>query len=431
VNTTRFKVVGYAASAFFVGMAGGVYAYYLTFLNPVGSFAILGSVVIVLAALTGGKGTLYGPVVGAFIVQLVSEAATVYGGGTQTRVLLFGAALVAVVLFMPAGLLPTVEAAWRKRHPVEVEFTDQAGALQRGSGRRPATTQQRERALDDVAETVADDDLTQGEPLLEVRGASKRFGGLVAVDNASLTVRKGSVTGLIGPNGSGKTTLFNLITGGMSADSGEIYLQGDRIDRMPPWQRGHLGLGRTFQVTRLFKDMTVQENVVAPLPDSRWRTMFADSVSGQEAARAGELLDIVGLRRFAGERAGALSYGQQKLVELAQVLMLEPRLILLDEPAGGVNPSLLGRLTEVIRELNGRGITFLVVEHNLPLVLSLCDPVVVFSRGRPIAEGPPAIIREDPVVLDAYLGDDWRPAPVDPGATPSNGIPLAVHREGH
>jgi len=157
--------------------------------------------------------------------------------------------------------------------------------------------------------------------------------------------------------------------------------------------------------------MTVQQNVVAPLPDSRWRTMFADAVSGHEAARAGELLDIVGLRRFAGERAGDLSYGQQKLVELAQVLMLEPQLILLDEPAGGVNPSLLGRLTEVIHELNERGITFLVVEHNIPLVLELCDPVVVFSRGRSIAEGPPGTIREDPVVLDAYLGDDWRPVP--------------------
>jgi len=420
VNTTRFKIVGYGASAFFIGVAGGVYAYYLTFLNPVGSFAILGSVVIVLAALTGGKGTLYGPVVGAFLVQLTSEAATVYGGGSQTRVLLFGSALVAVVLFMPAGLLPTIEARWRRRHPVTIEYTDQAGAL----GHGPATT--RERALADVA--VQADGQSQGDVLLEVRGVSKRFGGLVAVDNANLTVRKGSITALIGPNGSGKTTLFNLITGGMTADSGEIYFDGQRIDRMKPWERGHLGLGRTFQVTRLFKDMTVQENVVAPLPDSRWRTMFADAVSGHEAARARELLDIVGLGRFAGERAGALSYGQQKLVELAQVLMLEPRLILLDEPAGGVNPSLLGRLTGVIRELNERGISFLVVEHNIPLVLELCDPVVVFSRGTPIAEGPPGMIREDPVVLDAYLGDDWRPAPVDDAA---KAVRASTHRGVH
>ncbi|MDT5037043.1 MAG: branched-chain amino acid transport system ATP-binding protein livM [Micromonosporaceae bacterium] len=408
VNTTRFKILGYGASAFFVGMAGGVYAYYLTFLNPVGSFAILGSVLIVLAALAGGRGTLYGPVVGAFAVGLLNEAATVYGGGSQSRVLLFGAALVGVVLFLPAGLLPTVEALWRRRHPVGGQHTDPAGALDGGPVARPPATA-RERVPAGAAAPLVD-----GEILLDIRGVSKRFGGVVAVDNAHLTVRKGSITALIGPNGSGKTTLFNLVTGGMTADSGEIRLHGRRIDRLPPWRRGHLGLGRTFQVTRLFQEMTVRENVVAPLPDSRWRTMFADAVGGHEAARARELLDVVGLGRFADVRAGALSYGQQKLVELAQVLMLEPTLILLDEPAGGVNPSLLERITGVIREVNRRGVTFLIVEHNIPLVVELCDPVVVFSRGRSIAQGPPAAIREDPVVLDAYLGDDWRPVRVEP-----------------
>jgi len=250
-----------------------------------------------------------------------------------------------------------------------------------------------------------------GDVLLDVRGVSKRFGGISAVSEADLVVRRGTITALIGPNGSGKTTLFNLITGGMPADSGEIYFDGERIDQLRPWKRAHLGIGRTYQVTRLFKEMTVRENVVAPLPDSRWRTMLADGVSGHEADRAKELLDIVGMGHFADQKAKDLSYGQQKLVELAQVLMLEPKLILLDEPAGGVNPSLLGRLTEVIRELNDRGVSFLVVEHNIPMVLGLCDPVVVFSRGAAIAEGPPATIREDPVVLDAYLGDDWRPAP--------------------
>ncbi|MBC6461145.1 ABC transporter permease subunit [Actinomadura sp. HBU206391] len=414
VNTTRFKIVAYAASAFPIGVAGGVYAYYLTYINPVGSFAILGSVTIVLATLTGGRGTLYGPVLGAFIVNLVSEAATVYGGGTQSRVLLFGAALMLVVLFLPKGILPTVEAWWRRRHPEEVEYTDQAGALSRG----PMTTRERVRpevvsaGVRDEAKAGAGDD----KPLLDVRGVSKRFGGLTAVDGADLTVRPGTITALIGPNGSGKTTLFNLITGGMTADSGEIWFDGKRVDAMSPWKRGHLGLGRTYQVTRLFKDMTVQENVVAPLPDSRWRTMFAGAVHGHEAERARDLLDIVGLGRMAGQPAGSLSYGQQKLVELAQVLMLQPKLILLDEPAGGVNPSLLGRLTEVIRELNASGVTFLIVEHNIPLVLELCDPVVVFSHGAPIAEGPPARIREDPLVLDAYLGDDWRPAAADPPA---------------
>jgi branched-chain amino acid transport system permease protein len=404
VNTTRFKVLAYAASSFFIGVAGGVYAYFITFLNPLGAFAILGSVMIVLSALVGGRGTLYGPLVGAFIVQFINEEATVFGGGTGTRVLIMGVLLVLTVLFLPAGLLPVVQAAWRRRHPEKVEFTDQTGVLGRAGG---ALT--RDRALAELQTAASADSLVAGEPLLEIKGASKRFGGLVAVDDTDLTVRKGTITALIGPNGSGKTTLFNLVTGGMQADSGQIWFEGRRIDRMPPWKRGHLGLGRTFQVTRLFKEMSVLQNVVAPLPDGRWRTMFADAVSGDEAVRARELLDVVGLGRFAGQRAGDLSYGQQKLVELAQVLMLEPKLILLDEPAGGVNPSLLGRLTEVIRELNARGITFLVVEHNIPMVLELCDPVVVFSRGRPIAEGEPAEIRNDPVVLDAYLGDDWRP----------------------
>jgi branched-chain amino acid transport system permease protein len=185
-------------------------------------------------------------------------------------------------------------------------------------------------------------------------------------------------------------------------------------------------------VTRLFKDMTVQQNVVAPLPDSRWRTMFADAVSGHEAARARELLDIVGLGRFANERAGDLSYGQQKLVELAQVLMLEPRLILLDEPAGGVNPSLLGRVTDVIRELNQNGITFLVVEHNIPMVLDLCDPVVVLSQGTKIAAGPPGSVRTDPAVLDAYLGTDWQPPEPEvaaPGPQAGPRPPVAANGE--
>ncbi len=398
VNTTRYKNLAFCASAFFIGVAGTGYAYFLTFLNPVGAFSVLGSVMIVLAALVGGRGTLWGPVVGAFIVSFSSEAATVFGGGSQTRVLLFGVALVLVVVFLPAGLLPTIEHWWRRRHPPAVEFTDQTGAL--GGGR---------------VELRARQPLPPAGPerraLLEVRGLTKRFGGLVAVDNVDLTVPEGCITALIGPNGSGKTTLFNLVTGAMRADAGEIWFDGRRIDRLPPWTRGHLGLGRTFQVTRLFKSMTVLQNMVAPLPDAHWRTMFASAVRGNEAQRARELLSFVGLERFAGLPAGSLSYGQQKLVELAQVLMMEPKLVMLDEPAGGVNPSLVARLSDVVHGLNEQGVSFLVVEHNIPMVLDLCDPVVVISRGKAIAEGGPAMIRNDPAVLDAYLGPDWVDAP--------------------
>jgi branched-chain amino acid transport system permease protein len=407
VNTTVYKVLAYAASAFFIGTAGAVYAYFLTFLNPLGAFNILASVAIVLAVLVGGKGTVWGPVIGAFIVHYATEAATVYGGGDRARLLLLGVALVLVVLFLPAGLLPTVQGWWHRRVAAgtTVEYTDQAGALGRRSpqvgDRPPAVQVAGERA------TARADGGGAGRPLLEVKGAVRAFGGLRAVDGVDLSVREGSITALIGPNGSGKTTLFNLVTGAMRMDAGEVWLDGQRIDRLAPWRRAHLGLGRTFQVTRLFKSMTVLENVTAPLPAFGWRALGADAVSGPEADRAHELLGFVGLARFAQAPAGTLSFGQQKLVELAQTLMLSPRLVLLDEPAGGINPSLVNRMVEIIRELNEAGVTFLVVEHNIPMVLDLCDPVAVLSRGRVISAGPPAQVRSDPAVLEAYLGPEW------------------------
>lgn len=399
VNTTRYKVLAYAASAVPIGVAGVVYAYFLSFLNPIGAFSLLTSVTIVLSALLGGRGTLWGPVLGAFVVTIGTEVANVYGGGTDSRLLVLGLALVLVVLFLPRGVLPTVgeRLARRRAAQQKVEYTDQAGVA---AARTPIVVSPRSAP---AAERAA-------APLLEIKGARKSFGGLRAVDGVDLTVEAGSITALIGPNGSGKTTLFNLVTGAMPLGGGEIWFDGTRIDHLPAWERAHLGLGRTFQITRLFKSMTVLENVVSPLPTASWGLMAKDAVSGHEAERARELLDFVGLGRFGGQQAGALSYGQQKLVELAQVLMLEPTMILLDEPAGGINPTLVNRMVEIIRDLNRQGIAFLVVEHNIPLVLDLCDPVAVLSRGQVIAQGPPSIVRADPAVLEAYLGPEWLPA---------------------
>ena len=406
VNTTRYKVLAYAASAVPIGIAGVVYAYFLSFLNPIGAFSLLTSVTIVLSALLGGRGTLWGPVLGGFVVSIGTEVANVYGGGTDSRLLVLGVALVLVVLFLPRGVLPTVSAWLARRRAAQrtVEYTDQAGVA---GARTPIVVTPRSAP---AAESGA------RAPLLEIRGAKKSFGGLRAVDGVDLTVEAGSITALIGPNGSGKTTLFNLVTGAMPLAGGEIWFDGTRIDRLPPWERAHLGLGRTFQITRLFSSMTVLENVVAPLPTPSWGLMAKDAVSGHEADRARELLDFVGLGRFGDQQAGALSYGQQKLVELAQVLMLEPKMILLDEPAGGINPTLVNRMVEIIRDLNKQGIAFLVVEHNIPLVLDLCDPVAVLSRGQVIAQGPPSIVRADPAVLEAYLGPEWLPAEPVPDA---------------
>ncbi|TCO49778.1 ABC transporter permease subunit [Actinocrispum wychmicini] len=382
IPTTLYKNLAYAASAFFVGVAGAVYAYFLTFLNPLGAFNILASVMVVLAALVGGKGTLWGPVVGAFIVSFAGEAATNFGGESQTRLVMFGVALVLVVVFMPDGLVPLLNRlVARKRQAVD--YIDHVVTVER----RPV-----------------EPSVPKTEVLLEFRDVGKAFGGLRAVNGVNLAVLDGSITALIGPNGSGKTTLFNLVTGIAGGHSGEIRLAGRPLTGLPPWTRAHLGLGRTFQVTRLFKAMTVMENVVAPLRGFAPGVLASDAVAGHEADRARELLSFVGLGRFTTERAGALSYGQQKLVELAQVLMLEPRMVLLDEPAGGISPGLVDRMAEIIRELNHRGVTFLVVEHNIPMVLDLCDSVFVVAGGSVLAAGPPEIIRSNPAVLDAYLG---------------------------
>jgi len=193
----------------------------------------------------------------------------------------------------------------------------------------------------------------------------------------------------------------------MRGDAGEVWFDGRRIDKLKPWRRAHLGLGRTFQITRLFKQMPVVDNVVAPLRRFSVRQMAAGAVAGHEVERAQELLEFVGMGQFARRPAGELSFGQQKLVELAQILMLDPKLILLDEPAGGINPTLIERLVEKVVELNQAGKTFLIVEHNMPLVAELCDPVIVLARGQRIAAGSASAIQRDPVVLDAYLGEGW------------------------
>jgi ABC-type branched-subunit amino acid transport system ATPase component len=391
-------VLAFVGSAVFIGAAGGVYAYYLTFIDPRGMFDIVVSVMVVLAVLLGGRGTVWGPILGAFILWPLNETTITKlsgsAGGSNLRLIVFGALLMAIVLFLPRGIIPSVQEIFTRRR--ERRTAAHVGAR---IERKPLELSARE--------TPAEAPPRPPGPLLEVRGLSKRFGGVRAVDEASITVEAGSMTALIGPNGSGKTTLFNLIDGTMTPDQGEVWFEGKRIDRLPPYRRAHLGISRTFQITRLFRQMTVLENVVAPLPSFSWRQLGADAVSGPEAKRAQELLEFVGMGLFAQQRAAALSYGQQKLVELAQILMLDPKLIMLDEPAGGINPTLIEHMADMIRELNRRGTTFLIVEHNMPLVLGLCDPVLVLARGSCICAGTPDEVQADPAVLDAYLGEDF------------------------
>jgi branched-chain amino acid transport system ATP-binding protein len=249
--------------------------------------------------------------------------------------------------------------------------------------------------------------------MLEVEGVVKRFGGVPAVDGATLGVEQGSITALIGPNGAGKSSLFNVLSGFLRAERGQVRLEGKRIDRLPPHRIARRGLVRTFQTARALTRMSVLENMLLAAPDQPgerlWRVVSTPRANRRREreieARARGLLELVRLDRHAEDYAGTLSGGQRKLLDFGRVLMTEPRLVLLDEPLAGVNPTLGAQLIEHVSWLRAeRGLTFLVIEHDLEAVLGASDTVVVMNAGRVIASGTPAQVRTDPSVVDAYLG---------------------------
>jgi branched-chain amino acid transport system ATP-binding protein len=240
--------------------------------------------------------------------------------------------------------------------------------------------------------------------LLEVRSVNKAYGGLQAVRDCSFDVRAGSITSLIGPNGAGKTTAFNIINGVLAPDSGDVLFEGREVTGLLPHKLTRLGVSRTFQITRDLGEMTVLENMVVSAPAGGVRSLLGSKILRRERDRAMELLDFVGISQLASLPAKKLSYGQKKLLEFASVLMSEPKLVLLDEPASGVNPALMERIIDRIRQLNQQGITFLIVEHNMPVVMQLSDWIIVMAHGEVLVDGPPDDIQENDTVLDAYLG---------------------------
>jgi len=241
--------------------------------------------------------------------------------------------------------------------------------------------------------------------LLEIKGLNKSFGGIRAVEDCTFSVEEGSIVSVIGPNGAGKTTVFNLVTGLLSLDSGDIYFDGKKINGLQPHQITHKGISRTFQITRDLQELTVLENMVVQSKVKGFWDMFGTSMLKEEEDRAMDLLAFVGIDRLANEKSKNLSYGQKKLLEFASVLMSDPRMIMLDEPAGGVNPTLLESIIDRILQLNKKGITFLIVEHNMELVMKISNPVICMAYGTVLAQGSPKEIQEDKRVLEAYLGE--------------------------
>jgi branched-chain amino acid transport system ATP-binding protein len=243
--------------------------------------------------------------------------------------------------------------------------------------------------------------------VLEVRDVAKSFGGIHAVRGVSFEVYEGEILGLIGPNGSGKSTLFNCILGQLTPTSGDVRVDGRSVTKLRPSRLNRLGVGRTFQLLQVFPQMTVLENVILAAQEhkgSRLTRLFGATDAGL-TTEAERMIAFFRLGHLADEKAGALSYGQQKLLDCAMAFMAGPRLVLLDEPAGGVNPTMLGNLKERLQTANREtGSTFVVIEHNMEFVMSLCSRILVLAEGKLIAEGTPDAVRRDPKVIAAYLG---------------------------
>lgn len=250
------------------------------------------------------------------------------------------------------------------------------------------------------------------QPLLQAKNLCKSFGGVTAVNAASIEVAPGSITGLIGPNGAGKTTLFNLLSNSITPDAGEVLLSGEPIHTVAPHRITRRGMVRTFQVARVLSRLSVVENMLLAPQQQTGENFFKVWVKGKKIqkeeersrTRALEILDSIGLAHKANDYAGGLSGGQRKLLEIGRALMTNPRLILLDEPAAGVNPTLINQICDYIQVWNKEGISFLIIEHNMDVIMSLCDRVWVLAEGTNLAVGTPAEVQRDARVLEAYLG---------------------------
>jgi len=386
VDTTRSKIMAFVVGAFFAGVAGGLYAHKITFIDP-SQFDFMKSIEALVIIVLGGLGSITGTVMAAFVVTFLPEILRVFA---DYRMIIYSLMLILMMLYRPRGLMGTAEFSFR----------------QLGLGdRRPAPGR--------GGQTAGTSD--GPPPVLEVRRVSMDFGGLRAVSDFSMTLRQGELVGLIGPNGAGKTTVFNMLTGLAEATSGRIYFMGEDVTRRKPSEINYMGVARTFQNIRLFTNLSVLDNVRIAFRGERPYSMTeallrAGRYSTQEdqiCRKSMEFLRLFGLEDRASEIAGKLPYGAQRRLEMARALATKPRLLLLDEPAAGMNPQETQELLELIRWIHERfDLTVLLIEHDMNLVMKLCQRIIVLDYGVTIADGGPVEIVKNRRVIEAYLGEE-------------------------
>ncbi|GAA2856914.1 branched-chain amino acid ABC transporter ATP-binding protein/permease [Streptosporangium fragile] len=380
------RMTAFVLSGLYGGLAGVLYAGLIRFVAPE-SFNIANMFLLLAMVIIGGRSSILGCVVGAIALALVREALLDASGFAQLG---YGLVVVLVVVFAPKGL---------------AGLPGQIRSLLRGRGGSRA--QLGPFRPYDAAPPAA------GEDVLEIREVTMRFKGLVALDAVSLTVPTGQIRGIVGPNGSGKTTLFNVVSGFYRPSQGSVVLRGHDVTGMAPYQLSQRRVARTFQNLRLFEDLSVRENLLLGLDRTRtfwiWRyPSLPWKVLGYEQAlrrRAEDLIERFGLAEVADAEPRSLPYGIQRRIELARALAMSPTLLLLDEPAAGLNGEEVRQLAEIVRSIRDSGVTVIIIEHNMGLVMSLCDQITVLSGGKVIADGRPAEVAVHPDVVAAYLGD--------------------------